>query len=133
MEAKFEEEPAWTEDVSLPKMSPKVQHFFDSISNEFSENRELVKDTIIHEPNGSSGGLVPELSRPKIVKKIRMKKIILKKMRDDYGFSDLEDGGDTPDISVHSEYANVSTNLTATSACVSSRPRLVHHRQGNLP
>merc|ERR1719318_748908 len=133
LEVKINKEPTLTVDVLASRLSPKVQRFFDSISNELSENRELSKDTIIQEPNGSLGGSVPELSRPKVVKKIRMKKINLKKVRDDYGFSDPEDGENTSDITVHSEYANVSTNLTATSACVSSRPRLVHHRQGNLP
>merc|ERR1719318_652206 len=132
LEVKITEEHTLT-DVLASRLSPKVQCFFDSVYNEFSENRELLKDTIIHEPMGSSGGLVPELSRPKIVKKIKMKNINLNKVRDDYGFSDLEDGENTPDITVHSEYVTVSTNLTATSACVSSRPRLVHHRQGNLP
>ena len=56
-------------------------------------------------------------------------------MRGDYGFSDpecdVENSENIADITEDSEYATVSTDLITTSACVSSRPRLVLHRLGH--
>ena len=59
----------------------------------------------------------------------------MNKLSGDYGFSDpeceVEVGENTLDIFDDSEYVTASTGLRTTSDCVSSRPRLVTHRQGD--